>query len=135
MSPRIQRLIVRALPYNFHIVYVSGKLIPMTDALSRNLKNYEDKEENQISLQILAVNYVTRNYQHYPDKPVIDQIREGTSKDATLQLLTNTSEMVGLWIERNFQRNYTLTGIIEMNFPWRNGIQLKSYSILIPYTL
>ena len=72
MSPRIQRLIVRALPYNFHIVYVPGKLIPMANALSRNLKNSEDKEEDQISLPILAVNYVTRNYQQYPDKPVID---------------------------------------------------------------
>ena len=83
-----KRLIVRALPYNFHIVYVPGKLIPMANALSRNIKTSEDKEEDQISLPILAVNYVTRNYQQYPDTPVIDRIREETSKDATLQLLT-----------------------------------------------
>ena len=88
VSPRIQRLIVRALPYNFHIVYVPGKLIPMANALTRSLKNSEDKEEDQISLPILAVNYVTGNYQQYPDKPIIDQIREETSKDTTLQLLT-----------------------------------------------
>ena len=44
VSPRFQRLIVRALPYNFHIVYVPGKLIPMANALSRNLKNSEDNE-------------------------------------------------------------------------------------------
>ena len=88
VSPRIQRLIIRTLPYNFHIVYVPGKLIPMADALSRNLKNSEDKEEDQIFLPILAVNYVTGNYQQYPDKPIIDEIREETSKDATLQLLT-----------------------------------------------
>ena len=89
VSPRIQRLIIRVLPYNFHVVYVPGKLIPMADALSRNLKlTSEDKEEDQISLPILAVNYITGNYQQYPDKPVIDWIREETSKDATLQLLT-----------------------------------------------
>ena len=90
MSPRIQRLIVRALPYNFHIVYVPGKLIPMANELSRNLKKHtsEDEEEDQISLSILAVNYITGNYQQHPDKPVIDWIREETSKDATLQLLT-----------------------------------------------
>ena len=78
VSPRIQRLIIRALPYNFHIVYVPGKLIPMANALSRSLKKStsEDKEEDQISLPILAVNYITRNYQQYPDKPVIDWIRE-----------------------------------------------------------
>ena len=40
VSPRIQRLIIRALPYNFHIVYVPDKLIPMADALSRNLKKF-----------------------------------------------------------------------------------------------
>ena len=45
--PRIQRLIVKALPYNFHIVYVPCKLIPMADALTRNLKfTSKDKEEN-----------------------------------------------------------------------------------------
>ena len=49
---------------------------------------FEDEEENQISLPILAVNCITGNYQQYSDKPVIDQIREETSKGATLQLLT-----------------------------------------------
>ena len=45
VSPRIQRLIVCALPYNFHIAYIPGKQISMADALSRNLKISEDKEE------------------------------------------------------------------------------------------
>ena len=90
MSPRIQRLIIRALPYNFHVVYAPGKLIPMADALSRNLKKLtsEDEEKDQIPLPILAVNYITGNYQQHPDKPVIDWIRHETSKDLTLQLLT-----------------------------------------------
>ena len=43
---------MRALPYNFHIVYVPGKQIPMADALSRNLKftskDREEREEDQI---------------------------------------------------------------------------------------
>ena len=90
VSQRIQRLILRALSYNFHIVYVPHKLIPMADALSRNLKilTSEDEEEDQISLPILAINYITGNYQQYPDKPVIDWIMEETFKNATLQLLT-----------------------------------------------
>ena len=61
VSPRIQRLIIQALPYNFHIVYIPCKEIPLADALSRNLKTSEDKEENQTSLPILAVNYITSN--------------------------------------------------------------------------
>ena len=90
VSPRIQRLIVRALPYNLHVVYVLGKLIPVADTLSRILKKLtsEDEEEDQISLPILAVSYITGNYQQYPDKPVIEWMREETSKDATLHLLT-----------------------------------------------
>ena len=85
VSPRIQRLIIRALPYNFHLVYVPGKLIPMADALSGNLKFIsENKEGDHISLPNLAVNYITGNYQQYPTKPVIDKIRQETSKDATL---------------------------------------------------
>ena len=88
VSPRIQRLIVRAIPSDFHVVHVPDKLIPMADALSRNLKfTSKDKEEDQISLPILAVSYITGNYQQHLDKPVMDQIREETSKNATLQLL------------------------------------------------
>ena len=69
VSPRIQRLIIRALPYNFHIVYVPCKLILMADALSRNLKilTSEDEEEDQIYILILAVKYITGNYQQHPD--------------------------------------------------------------------
>ena len=87
VSPRIQRLIVQAFSYHFHIAYVPGKQIPMANALSRNLKISEDKEVNQISLPILAVNYITSNYQQYPEKSIINKIREETSKDTTLQLL------------------------------------------------
>ena len=87
VSPRIQRVIVCALPYNFHIVYVPGKEILMANALLRNLRISEDKEEDQISLPILAVNYITSNYQQYPEKFIMNKIREETSKDATLQLL------------------------------------------------
>ena len=40
----------------------------MANALSRNFKNSEDKEEDKISLPILAVIYVTIKYQQYPKK-------------------------------------------------------------------
>ena len=137
VSLRIQRLIVRTLPYNFHIVYVPGKLIPMAGALSKNLKKLtsEDKEEDQISLPILAVNYITRNYQHYPDKPVIDQIREETSKDAPLQLLTKyirngwPTDLKKLPKELHPYWNY------EDELSLEDKILLKSYRILILYTL
>ena len=59
---------MRALLYKFHVVYVPSKLITMADVLSRNLKfPSKDKEEDQISLPILAVNYIAGNYQQLPD--------------------------------------------------------------------
>ena len=84
----------------------------MANMLSRNLKKLmsEDEEEDQISLPILAVIYITGNYQQHPDKPVIDWIREETSKDATLQLLT---EYVRNGEPTDWKK---LTGIIKMNF-------------------
>ena len=135
VSPRIQRLIVQALPYNFHIVYIPGKQIPMANALLRNLKTSEDKEENQISLLILAVNYVTGNYQQYPEKSIINRIREETSKDTTLQLLTK-------YITNGWPVDQKK--IPEVLHPYWNyrdqismedSILLKSHRILIPHTL
>ena len=120
VSPRIQRLIVRALPYTFHVVYVPDKLIPMADALSWNFKfTSKDKEEDQTFLPILAVNYIAGNYQQHTDKPVIDQIKEETSKDATLQLLTKYIRNGWPTDWKELPKNCTLTGIINMNFPWR----------------
>ena len=108
VSPRIQRLTGR--PYNFNVVYVPEKLIPMTDALLRNLKlTSKDEEEDQIPLPILAVNYITGNYQQHPDKPVMAWIREEPSKKCHITIVDKVHEK---W-------NCSLTGIIKMNFPWR----------------
>ena len=135
VSPRIQRLIVRALPYNFHIVNVPSKLIPMADAFSRNLKNSEDKEEDQISLPILAVNYVTRNYQQYPDKPIIDGIREETSKDATLQLLAKYIRNGWPMDRKKLPKELHPCWNYRDELSMEDGILWKSYRILIPYTM
>ena len=137
VSPRIQRMIVRALPYNFHIVFVPGKLIPMADALSRNLKilTSEDEEEDQISLPILAINYITRNYQQYPDKPVIDWNTVETSKDATLQLLTKYIRIGWPTDWKKLPKELHPYWIYQDELSLEDGILLKSYRILIPYTL
>ena len=103
VSSRIQRLIVHALPYNFHIAYIPGKQVLMANALLRNLKISEDKEEDQISL---------------PEKFIMNKTREETSKDATLQLLAKYIT-IGSPVDRKkkFLKSYILTGITEMKFP------------------
>ena len=134
VSPRIQRLIVHALPYNFHISYIPGKQIPMADALWRNLKISEDKE-NQISLHIPGVNYITGNYQQYPEKFVVNKIREETSKDATLQLLakyiTNGWPVDQKKIPKELHPYWNYRDKISIE----DGILLKLHRILIPHTL
>ena len=135
MSPRIQRLIMRHLPYTFHM-YVPVKLIPMADALSRNLKlTSKDGEVDQISLPILAVNYITENYQQHPDKPVMDQIREETSNDATLQLLTKYIRNGWPIDQKRLPKELHPYWNYQDELSMEDRILLKSYRILIPYTL
>ena len=135
VSPRIQRLIVCALPYNFHIVYIPVKQILMADALSRNLKICHDKEEDQISLPILAVNYITGNYQQYPEKFIRNKIREETSKAATWQLLakyiTNGWPVDQKKIPKELHPYWNYRDEISIE----DIILLKSHRILILHTL
>ena len=135
VSPRIQRLIVQALPYSFHIVYAPGKQIPIANALLRNLKTSEDKEENQISLPILAVNYVTGNYQQYPEKCIINRIREETSKDTVLQLLAKYIHNGRPGDQKKIPKELHLYWNYRDEISMEDGILLKSHGILIPYTL
>ena len=125
---------VHALPYNFHITYIPAKQILMADALSRNLKISEGKED-QISLLILAVNYITSNYQQYPEKFIVNKIREETSKDATLQLLakymTNGWPVDRKKIPKELHPYWNYRDEISIE----DGILLKLHRILILHTL
>ena len=59
ISPRIQRLIVRSIPYQlFDIQYRKGVEIPLADALSRVTPT---PVEDGIQLPIVAVNLITSN--------------------------------------------------------------------------
>ena len=77
----------------------------------------EDKEEDQISLPVLAVNYITGNYQQYPEKFIMNKIREETSKDATLQLLAKYITNGWPVDQKKIPKELILTGITEMKFP------------------
>ena len=119
VSPRIKRLIVRALPYNFHVVYVPGKLIPMADALSRNFEIHFQRRGRRPDF---FTNSCSQLY-YWKLSTASRQICNGSGrkhpKIPHYNCWQNTSQMVSLQIKRNLQRNCTLTGIIEMNFLWR----------------
>ena len=62
VSPWIQRLTIHSLPYNFQVVYVPGKNIPVADALSHvspRKRKENENEKNFIKLPIIMVNSVT----------------------------------------------------------------------------
>ena len=83
ISPRIQRLVFRSLPYDFHTEWILGKHIPIADALSRVSPMRE--ENNGIQLPIIRVNYITGNL------PVpatqMERIRISTARDSILNNL------------------------------------------------
>ena len=119
-----QRLNMRALPYNFDIVYVPGKQIPMAEALSRNLKHFQRWGGNGGRRPDFFTNSCIQL--HYWKLPTASrQICNGPDQGGNFQRChitiadKSTSEMVGLQVKRNFQRNFTLTGITKMNFSWR----------------
>ena len=87
VSPRMQRLIVRSLPYSFTCEWVPGRQLPVADALSRNISTDRALQlENQgSSLPIIAVNLVLRQARNFHTDGTLISIREETGKDELLK--------------------------------------------------
>ena len=89
ISPRVQRLIVRSIPYlPFKVVYKKETDIPVADALS--CVTPMDPEDN-IQLPIIAVNMITwilmriESQGSFSNK--LDQLRKSTAQDEQLTRL------------------------------------------------
>ncbi|MCG8429678.1 MAG: hypothetical protein MJA29_00665, partial [Candidatus Omnitrophica bacterium] len=139
VSPRIQRLVVRSLPYTFDCQWVPGKDIPLADALSRNISTDKllQMENLGIRLPILAVNLVLRNVRNYHSDGILVSIREETGKDELLKaVMKYTSEG---WPDDKSQLKQ-IDGILTF---WKlreelsieDGIVIKGNKILIPPSL
>ena len=100
-----------------------------------NLKISEDKEENHISLSILAVNYVTGNYVQYPEKSIINRLREETSKDTTLHLLAKYITNGWPVDQKKFPKELHPYWNYRDEISMEDRILLKSHRKLIPHTL
>ena len=57
ISPRLQCLIFRSLPYNVKVVWKPGKCVPIMDALSRASPSTDDMDK--VKLPIISVHEVT----------------------------------------------------------------------------
>ena len=132
ISPRIQRLIVRSLPYQpFDVHYRRGKEIPLADALSR--VSPTPVEEDGIQLPIVAVNLITSNIP--VSSTEIELICEELSKDPTLTLLRHYIHM-GWPIDCRMlpQELHTFWKYRE-DLSMENGLITKGARLIIPSTL
>ena len=90
ISPRVQRLIVRSLPYlPFKVVNKKGIDIPVVDVLSHVTPMYS---ENNIQLPIIAFNVITTQILMTVESQgsfsnILDQLRKSTVQDEQLTRL------------------------------------------------
>ena len=82
VSPRIQRIAIRAWQYQFEPQYISGKMNVITDALLRVTPL--DFEDHNVDKEVLAVNIFT--YTAIEEREKTELLNE-TDKDAELQAL------------------------------------------------
>lgn len=133
ISPRVQRLILRSLPYQpFHVVYKPGVEIPLADALSRVSPSRE--EIGNIQLPIIAVNMIISSL---PDtmSSNLQEIRNESGKDPVhLQLRS--------YIDRGWpDERRSVPQEIRPYWNYRDslsvedGIITKGNRILVPDTL
>ena len=79
-TAKMQRLLMKTVPYDFDVKYIKGSTNVIADCLSRAATNTDN-----IQLPILQVNLTTQNLRCTPDK--LQQIRDMTNQDETLVLL------------------------------------------------
>ena len=138
VSPRIQRLVVRSLPYTFDCQWVPGRDIPLADALSRNMSTDPalQMENSRIRLPILAVNLVLRNTRNFHTDGTLISIREETGKDVTLKEIARYISLG--WPENKHQlKDHGLHKFWTMReeLSMEDGIILKGSKILVPPVL
>ena len=132
ISPRIQRLIVRSIPYQpFDFQYRQGKEIPLADTLSSVTPT--PVEEDGIQLPIVAVNLIMSNIP--VSSTEIELIHEETSKDPTLTLLRHYIHM-GWPVDHRIlpQELHTFWNYRE-DLSMENRLITKGARLLIPSTL
>ena len=99
--PRIQRFLLRLQRYDFEMHYIQGKLLTVADTLSRaSLKDSKPEiEKSEIISHVHSIesNYLISDYR-------LQQFKDETRKDKTLQTLLNISNTDGQRREINYQK-------------------------------
>uniref|UniRef100_A0A8C6LCJ1 ribonuclease H n=1 Tax=Nothobranchius furzeri TaxID=105023 RepID=A0A8C6LCJ1_NOTFU len=104
MSPRLQRLMMKLLSYDFELIYTPGKQIVFADALSRAVPLHGAQNVGSIQLEVeVHVDMIKESL------PVTDRkskrIADETAKDEILQRVMN--KLQGEWPKGECQQYFT----------------------------
>ncbi|XP_056017509.1 uncharacterized protein K02A2.6-like [Ostrea edulis] len=129
-TPRLQRMLMRLQRYDLKLVYVPGKEMHISDALSRSYL----KETPEILVDDeIDVDWIEAQLPVSPTK--LQQLKEATAADETLQTLKNTV-LVGWPID---QSNVPLNIIQFWNYRDEiteiDGLLYKGQRLMIPTSL
>ena len=80
VSPRLQRLLLKVMQYNFNTIYVKHYGVPVVDCLSHNVQTESALDDETINVTVTAISMFQEGK--------INQIKCETSKDLTLVKLS-----------------------------------------------
>ena len=130
VSPRIQRIAIRAWQYQFEPKYISGKMNVIADALSRVTPL--DFEAHDVDKEVLAVNILT--YAAIEEREKTELLRE-TDKDADLQALKMVITKGWPAKRSNLAPNLHPYWNYHDELTIEDGIIMKNQKIVIPSSL
>ena len=131
LSPRLQKLRMRLLKYNFTVQYVKGSDMIDADALSRNPASKPSKNDELAEIEI--ENHISQIIEMLPaSNKKINEIVEETRKDTNLQELIQI--MKSGWPNNKNNLKATLKQFwnYKDDLTEHNGLILKGQCILIP---
>ena len=130
VSPRLQRIAIRAKPYDFTTEWIKGKHNSVADALSRVSPNII--EDSSIQLPILQVNILANSQIELEER---EELQTKTVQDAELQALQRVISKGWPQKRSNLPKFLTNYWNYRDELHVEDGILMKNAKILIPKDL
>ena len=129
VSPRIQRIAIRAWQYDFEPVWIPGKSNVVSDALSR--VNPMEISARNVPLPVLAVHFISSS----ADEDQLTAIRVATTEDQEMQQLSHYISEGWPQQRKQLPANLHTYWNYRDELTQENGILYKSSKVLIPKSL
>ncbi|XP_020913141.1 uncharacterized protein K02A2.6 [Exaiptasia diaphana] len=133
LTPRLQRMKMRLMRFNYSILYVPGKLLYTADTLSRS--PIDEPQEDDYTLSNEVEKFVISVIQSIPATDTrLEQIRQHQQEDDVCQTVIK-------YVKDGWPDQDKLKGILKLYWPHRStltvegGMLLNGIRIVIPPTL